>query len=185
MWGHRDRCGKLGRADSCLDGGTNNRIRPACFCLWGLCCFFWQQISLVCTSWRGNMLLLFYTFLVSLYLQLICKNNVIVWNNHWLLDYSLLGKCFLYSNGLMDHMCVCEDGSKKAWYKKPGNFQGTLVKRCFYLESLYVFCSYIYSSVWLSNYKGIKSPSYQIMVKNFLYNLPTLICSSCLYRKKK
>ncbi|CAO2617582.1 Probable mitochondrial glutathione transporter SLC25A40 [Lemmus lemmus] len=36
------------------------------------------------------------------------------------------GKCFVYSNGLMDHMCVCEDGSKKAWYKKPGNFQGTL-----------------------------------------------------------
>ncbi|XP_017650955.1 solute carrier family 25 member 40 isoform X4 [Nannospalax galili] len=36
------------------------------------------------------------------------------------------GKCFVYSNGLMDHMCVCEDGGKKAWYKKPGNFQGTL-----------------------------------------------------------
>jgi solute carrier family 25 protein 39/40 len=36
------------------------------------------------------------------------------------------GKCFLYSNGLMDHMCVCEEESKKAWYKKPGNFRGTL-----------------------------------------------------------
>ncbi|XP_052575729.1 probable mitochondrial glutathione transporter SLC25A40 isoform X2 [Peromyscus californicus insignis] len=36
------------------------------------------------------------------------------------------GKCFVYSNGLMDHMCVCDNGSKKAWYKKPGNFQGTL-----------------------------------------------------------
>ncbi|XP_015357832.1 probable mitochondrial glutathione transporter SLC25A40 isoform X2 [Marmota marmota marmota] len=36
------------------------------------------------------------------------------------------GKCFVYSNGLMDHMCVCEEGGNKAWYKKPGNFQGTL-----------------------------------------------------------
>lgn len=36
------------------------------------------------------------------------------------------GKCFLYSNGLMDHMCICEEESKKAWYKKPGNFHGTL-----------------------------------------------------------
>lgn len=124
-------CGKLGRADSCLDGGTNNRTNTACLCLWRLFCVFWQQISLV-----------------------------VVWSNHWLLGFSLLGKCFVYSNGLMDHMCVCEDGSKRAWYKKPGNFQGTLVKRCFYLESLYVFCSYIYSSVWLSSYKGIKSPSY-------------------------
>nr|XP_045016447.1 solute carrier family 25 member 40 isoform X4 [Jaculus jaculus] len=34
------------------------------------------------------------------------------------------GKCFVYSNGLMDHMCICE-GGKKAWYKKPGNFHGT------------------------------------------------------------
>lgn len=37
------------------------------------------------------------------------------------------GKCFVYSNGLMDHMCVCcEETGSKAWYKKPGNFQGTL-----------------------------------------------------------
>lgn len=36
------------------------------------------------------------------------------------------GKCFLYSNGLMDHICICEEESKKAWYKKPGNFHGTL-----------------------------------------------------------
>ncbi|XP_037366421.1 probable mitochondrial glutathione transporter SLC25A40 isoform X2 [Talpa occidentalis] len=35
------------------------------------------------------------------------------------------GKCFVYSNGLMDHLCVCEEGNK-AWYKKPGYFQGTL-----------------------------------------------------------
>ncbi|NXM37379.1 S2540 protein, partial [Oxyruncus cristatus] len=36
------------------------------------------------------------------------------------------GKCFVYSNGLMDHICVCENGNSKAWYKKPGNFKGTL-----------------------------------------------------------
>ncbi|NWV73529.1 S2540 protein, partial [Dasyornis broadbenti] len=38
----------------------------------------------------------------------------------------LLGKCFVYSNGLMDHICVCENGDSKAWYKKPGHFKGTL-----------------------------------------------------------
>ncbi|XP_064534478.1 probable mitochondrial glutathione transporter SLC25A40 isoform X1 [Pseudopipra pipra] len=36
------------------------------------------------------------------------------------------GKCFVYSSGLMDHICVCENGNSKAWYKKPGNFKGTL-----------------------------------------------------------
>ncbi|NXC09873.1 S2540 protein, partial [Orthonyx spaldingii] len=38
----------------------------------------------------------------------------------------LLGKCFVYSNGLMDHIWVCENGDSKAWYKKPGHFKGTL-----------------------------------------------------------
>ncbi|XP_011235245.1 solute carrier family 25 member 40 isoform X3 [Ailuropoda melanoleuca] len=36
------------------------------------------------------------------------------------------GNCFVYSNGLMDHLCVCEEEGNKAWYKKPGRFQGTL-----------------------------------------------------------
>ncbi|XP_062900228.1 probable mitochondrial glutathione transporter SLC25A40 [Mobula hypostoma] len=36
------------------------------------------------------------------------------------------GKCFLYCNGLMDHLCVCENGSTSAWYKAPGQFRGTL-----------------------------------------------------------
>ncbi|KAB1276198.1 Solute carrier family 25 member 40 [Camelus dromedarius] len=36
------------------------------------------------------------------------------------------GKCFLYSNGLMDHLCVCEEEGNKVWYKKPGRFKGTL-----------------------------------------------------------
>ncbi|MBN3305620.1 S2540 protein, partial [Amia calva] len=37
-----------------------------------------------------------------------------------------LGKCFVYCNGLMDHLCVCENGNSKAWYKAPGHFSGTL-----------------------------------------------------------
>ncbi|KAM3614323.1 uncharacterized protein V6R79_012729 [Siganus canaliculatus] len=36
------------------------------------------------------------------------------------------GKCFVYCNGLMDHICVCENGNSRAWYKAPGHFNGTL-----------------------------------------------------------
>ncbi|XP_060717208.1 probable mitochondrial glutathione transporter SLC25A40 isoform X1 [Tachysurus vachellii] len=36
------------------------------------------------------------------------------------------GKCFVYCNGLMDHLCVCENGNGKAWYKPRGHFNGTL-----------------------------------------------------------
>ncbi|XP_037640694.1 solute carrier family 25 member 40-like isoform X2 [Sebastes umbrosus] len=36
------------------------------------------------------------------------------------------GKCFVYCNGLMDHLCVCENGNSRAWYKAPGHFNGTL-----------------------------------------------------------
>ncbi|XP_054582482.1 probable mitochondrial glutathione transporter SLC25A40 isoform X2 [Eptesicus fuscus] len=36
------------------------------------------------------------------------------------------GKCFVYNNGLMDHLCICEEEGNKAWYKKPGYFRGTL-----------------------------------------------------------
>uniref|UniRef100_A0A7N4NM91 Mitochondrial glutathione transporter SLC25A40 n=1 Tax=Sarcophilus harrisii TaxID=9305 RepID=A0A7N4NM91_SARHA len=35
-------------------------------------------------------------------------------------------RCFLYCNGLMDHLHFCDEGSNKAWYKKPGRFRGTL-----------------------------------------------------------
>lgn len=35
-------------------------------------------------------------------------------------------KCFLYCNGLMDHLCVCMNGNgKDKWYKRPGQFTGT------------------------------------------------------------
>lgn len=36
------------------------------------------------------------------------------------------GECFVYNNGLMDHVCICEEEGNKAWYKKPGYFRGTL-----------------------------------------------------------
>lgn len=41
------------------------------------------------------------------------------------------GKCFLYCNGLMDHMCTCLNGQlppSQQWYKKPlpAQFNGTL-----------------------------------------------------------
>ncbi|XP_051792366.1 probable mitochondrial glutathione transporter SLC25A39 isoform X1 [Erpetoichthys calabaricus] len=36
-------------------------------------------------------------------------------------------KCFLYCNGLMDHLYVCENGSGcTSWYKTPNHFRGTV-----------------------------------------------------------
>lgn len=45
------------------------------------------------------------------------------------------GKCFIYCNGLMDHLCPCLNGngvqgtqslrlSTRQWYKRPGHFEG-------------------------------------------------------------
>nr|XP_002129093.1 solute carrier family 25 member 40-like [Ciona intestinalis] len=34
-------------------------------------------------------------------------------------------KCFMYCNGLMDHMCYCVNGRTR-WYSRPGNFNGTI-----------------------------------------------------------
>lgn len=37
-----------------------------------------------------------------------------------------VNKCFLYCNGLMDHICVCMNGNgKDKWYRRPGQFTGT------------------------------------------------------------
>uniref|UniRef100_A0A8C7PXM5 Mitochondrial glutathione transporter SLC25A39 n=1 Tax=Oncorhynchus mykiss TaxID=8022 RepID=A0A8C7PXM5_ONCMY len=37
------------------------------------------------------------------------------------------GKCFLYCNGLMDHIYVCQYGAScTSWYKTPTHFSGTL-----------------------------------------------------------
>lgn len=41
------------------------------------------------------------------------------------------GTCFLYYNGLMDHLCTaCADANSKEpceWFARPGNFTGTRV----------------------------------------------------------
>lgn len=58
----------------------------------------------------------------------------------------LSGKCFVYCNGLMDHLCVCENGNSKAWYKASGHFNGTLVKKITYLLTKPI----------LLNYKGLE-----------------------------
>uniref|UniRef100_A0A8C6UXG2 Mitochondrial glutathione transporter SLC25A40 n=1 Tax=Neogobius melanostomus TaxID=47308 RepID=A0A8C6UXG2_9GOBI len=36
------------------------------------------------------------------------------------------GKCFVYCNGLMDHICVCVNGNSRAWYKASNHFNGTV-----------------------------------------------------------
>ncbi|XP_005111116.1 solute carrier family 25 member 40 [Aplysia californica] len=38
------------------------------------------------------------------------------------------GHCFVYCNGLMDHLCPCVNGltPSSQWYKRPGHFNGTL-----------------------------------------------------------
>uniref|UniRef100_A0A8C4STJ8 Solute carrier family 25 member 40 n=1 Tax=Erpetoichthys calabaricus TaxID=27687 RepID=A0A8C4STJ8_ERPCA len=36
------------------------------------------------------------------------------------------GKCFVYCNGLMDHLCICDNGNSKMWYRATGQFRGTL-----------------------------------------------------------
>jgi len=42
--------------------------------------------------------------------------------------FVFLGKCFLYCNGLMDHVYVCQNMSScSSWYKTPTHFSGTVV----------------------------------------------------------
>lgn len=38
-------------------------------------------------------------------------------------------KCFLYCNGLMDHICECNPNDPNSqWYRRPGHFNGTFVR---------------------------------------------------------
>ncbi len=41
----------------------------------------------------------------------------------------------------MDHLCVCENGNSKAWYKAPGRFSGTSVKNIL----IKLLCEYSFS----------------------------------------
>ncbi|KAL6440144.1 hypothetical protein ACFW04_003033 [Cataglyphis niger] len=38
----------------------------------------------------------------------------------------LSNKCFLYCNGLMDHLCPCANGKMPEWMKRNGKFHGTV-----------------------------------------------------------
>ncbi|XP_032674907.1 solute carrier family 25 member 40-like [Odontomachus brunneus] len=38
----------------------------------------------------------------------------------------LSNKCFLYCNGLMDHLCPCTNGKMPEWMKRNGKFNGTI-----------------------------------------------------------
>ncbi|XP_030745831.1 solute carrier family 25 member 40-like isoform X2 [Sitophilus oryzae] len=39
----------------------------------------------------------------------------------------VVDKCFLYCNGLMDHLCSCQPSDpKNPWYKRPSHFNGTV-----------------------------------------------------------
>jgi len=40
----------------------------------------------------------------------------------------LSNKCFLYCNGLMDHLCPCTNGKMPDWMKRNGKFKGTFVR---------------------------------------------------------
>lgn len=43
---------------------------------------------------------------------------------------SVVHKCFLYCNGLMDHICPCINSPSSQgtyWYSRPGHFSGTFV----------------------------------------------------------
>lgn len=39
----------------------------------------------------------------------------------------LSNKCFLYCNGLMDHLCPCTNGKMPEWMRRNGKFNGTVV----------------------------------------------------------
>lgn len=40
----------------------------------------------------------------------------------------LSNRCFLYCNGLMDHLCPCTNGKLPEWIKRNGKFNGTVVR---------------------------------------------------------
>ena len=44
------------------------------------------------------------------------------------------GMCFMYCNGLMDHVCACVNGqvAEAQWYRKGGHFTGVQVRGTFH-----------------------------------------------------
>lgn len=83
---------------------------------------------------------------------------------------TLSGKCFLYCNGLMDHLYVCQNGNScTAWYKTPTCFNGTLVgaagtacpgvgaQRCPWLHPTLLRASPQDAFVKITRHEGIRS----------------------------
>lgn len=53
-------------------------------------------------------------------------------------------KCFLYCNGLMDHICGCYpiDSKVKPWYHRPSHFNGTLVSLIYLKKEVIALVNY-------------------------------------------
>lgn len=78
-------------------------------------------------------------------------------------SFCATGKCFVYCNGLMDHLCVCENGSVKAWYKPRGHFNSTLVRLDCRTELIWSFEMAVVWYLWSCNvlwYRMRSSRSY-------------------------
>lgn len=76
-----------------------------------------QQIGAACTGALLTTLIMTPFDVVKIRLQAQQKAN-------------LSNKCFIYCNGLMDHLCPCVNGgvnnSANHWYRRPSQFNGTL-----------------------------------------------------------
>jgi len=70
----------------------------------------------------------------------------------------LSNKCFLYCNGLMDHLCPCinpngpvhpSSQTSQFWYHRNGHFTGTFV------SSIFCFCCVylVKQKLWLTIYR--------------------------------
>ncbi|GAB6026319.1 hypothetical protein CHUAL_012525 [Chamberlinius hualienensis] len=79
----------------------------------------WQQMMASCTGAVMTSLLVTPLDVVKIRLQ--AQQKAFMSN-----------KCFLYCNGLMDHLCPCVNGTESSsvvngsWYKRPGQFSGTI-----------------------------------------------------------
>lgn len=64
----------------------------------------------------------------------------------------LSNKCFLYCNGLMDHLCPCLNGKGPVWAKGNGKFTGTMVCLCLIFDII----SFIYANIITFKDKRVK-----------------------------
>ncbi|XP_065201738.1 probable mitochondrial glutathione transporter SLC25A40 isoform X2 [Planococcus citri] len=115
----------------------------------------YQQMAAACTGAVVTSLLMTPLDVVKVRLQAQQKSP------------SVVHKCFLYCNGLMDHICPCPTPSSPQtyWYSRGGQFSGTLVRKfhnsCSLMnENFYVncFCSSVQDAfVKITRNEGISS----------------------------